>query len=115
MAASRGERERRGAIARRIVGRLAGETDLRASRLAGSGAQGTSDEHSDIDLLNYYEVLPEPAAFDGVLSRMGADRVGDIGSAGPEGFVTTYRLQGIEVQTGGQLLASLEKRLNRIA
>ena len=71
MAAPEGETERRRAIARHLVDRLADETDLRASLLAGSAAQGTSDQHSDIDLLNYYDVLPEPAAFDSVLSGMG--------------------------------------------
>ena len=67
MAAPEGETERRREIARHLVEWLARETDLRASLLAGSAAQGTSDQHSDIDLLNYYEVLPQPAAFDAVL------------------------------------------------
>jgi len=115
MAAPGGETERRRAIARRVVDRLAGETDLTASLLAGSAAQGTSDEHSDIDLLNYYEVLPEPAVFDAVLSRMGAHRMGDIGPPGREGFGASYQLDGIEVQTGGQLVALLEQRLERLA
>jgi len=115
MAPTGGENERRRAIARRVVDRLAAETDLRASLLAGSAAQGTSDEHSDIDLLNYYEALPEPAAFDAVLSGMGADRVGDIGAPGPESFVAGYQLDGVEVQTGGQLIAFLDRRLDRVA
>jgi len=115
MAAPGGESERRQAIARSIVDRLAVETDLRASLLAGSAAQGTSDEHSDIDLLNYYDALPEPAAFDAVLSGMGADRMGDIGPPGRESFIATYRLDGVEVQTGGQLLALLQQRLDRVA
>jgi hypothetical protein len=115
MAAPEGETERRRAIARHLVDRLARETNLTASLLAGSAAQGTSDQHSDIDLLNYYEVLPEAAAFDAVLIGMGADRVGDIGAPGREGFSASYRLDGIEVQTGGQLIALLEQRLERIA
>jgi hypothetical protein len=46
--------------------------------MAGSAAQGTSDEHSDIDLVNYYDSLPDRAHFDGMLRALGAERVGDI-------------------------------------
>lgn len=83
--------------------------------LAGSVAHGTADEHSDIDLLNYYEALPEQTAFDEVLSELGADPVGPLGEPNDSGFAVNYRLDGIEVQTGAQLIDGLERRLRRIA
>jgi hypothetical protein len=109
------ESERRREIAHRIVEGLAARTDLRATLLAGSVAQGTADEHSDIDLLNYYEELPDRQVFDDVLREAGGERIGDISDPGPEGFVARYRVDGIEVQTGGQLISDLEHRLEQIA
>lgn len=109
------ETETRRAIARRVVDLLARHTDLRASMLAGSASQGTSDIHSDVDLINYYEVLPEPAAFDNLMRELDAESLGEIGPPGPEGFAARYRLADIEVQTGGEMIAALEKRLERIA
>jgi hypothetical protein len=109
------ETERRRALANRVVDRLARHTDLRASLLTGSAAQGTSDEHSDIDLLNYYDVLPEPTAFDCVMHELGAELLGQISPPQLEGFASSYRLDGVEVQTGGQLITSLERRLDGVA
>jgi hypothetical protein len=115
MAAPGPETERRRAIARRVVGRLAARTELRASLLAGSAAQGISDEHSDIDLLNYYRELPDQAAFDASMRELGAEPVGAMSPADADGFATFYRIDGIQVQTGAELIASVERRLDRIA
>ncbi len=109
------EAERRRAIARRVAGHLAAHTALSASMLTGSAAEGTSDQHSDVDLLNYYGELPEPARFDQLLIDMGAERMGQISAPSPDGFAVSYRIEGIEVQTGGQLVAGVERRLERLA
>jgi predicted nucleotidyltransferase len=67
--------ERRREIARRVVDQLAAHTDLRAALLAGSAAVGTSDEHSDIDLIMYYDgELPDVATFDTVMRGPSAPR-----------------------------------------
>jgi predicted nucleotidyltransferase len=108
------ESEKRRAIAERIVKGLAARTDLRATLLAGSVAQGSADEHSDIDLLNYYDELPDQETFGDVLREAGGERIGDLGEPRQEGFAVRYRFDGIEVQTGGQLIAGLETRLERI-
>jgi predicted nucleotidyltransferase len=109
------ESEKRREIAERIVKGLAVRTDLRATLLAGSVAQGTADEHSDIDLLNYYAELPDQDTFDEVLREAGGERIGDLGAPRPEGFAVRYRFDGIEVQTGGQLISELTRRLGRVA
>jgi hypothetical protein len=77
-------------------------------------AQGTADEHSDIDLLNYYTELPDQHTFDEVLQEAGGERIGDLGEPRPEGFAVRYRFDGIEVQTGGQLISELNRRLGRV-
>lgn len=94
---------------------MAAETPLRASLLAGSAAQGTSDEHSDIDLLNYYDELPDPAHFQDALVGLGATPTGDIGTPTAEAFVARYDIEGIELQTGGQLVAGMERRVEQMA
>jgi len=107
--------ERRREIARRIVDQLAAHTDLRASLLAGSAAVGTSDDHSDIDLINYYDgELPEVATFDTVMRGLGAEAGGLINPPGPDGFGTRYQIEGVEVQTGPSPIAGIEERLTRI-
>jgi hypothetical protein len=115
MASPGPETERRLAIARRVVGRLAARTELRASLLAGSAAQGTSDEHSDIDLLNYYRELPDQATFDASMRELRAEPMGAPSPADADGFTAFYRVDGVQVQTGAELVTSLEQRLDRIA
>ena len=101
-------------LARRIVGGLAERTELRASLLAGSVARGTADEHSDIDLLNYYDDLPDRELFESVLRDVGGKRIGDLGGGGGESFAVRYRFEGVEVQTGGELVSDLDRRLVKI-
>lgn len=106
--------DKRRGIARRIVGGLASRTELRASLLAGSVARGIADEHSDIDLLNYYDDLPDRDQFETVLRDLGSERIGDLGDAGGESFAVRYRFEGVEVQTGGALISDVEHRLEKI-
>lgn len=65
--------------------------------------------------MNYYDALPERAAFDEVLRTVGAEPAGPIGEPGPEGFVARYNASGVEVQTGAALVSDMEARLDRIA
>jgi hypothetical protein len=83
--------------------------------LAGSAAQGTCDEHSDIDLLNYYRELPDQARFDAAMRELGAAPLGALAPADADGFTAFYLMDGVQVQTGAELVASLERRLDRIA
>ena len=109
------ESEHRRAVASRVVEALARRTDLRATLLAGSAALGISDEHSDIDLLNFYDTLPDQATFDATLREAGAELKAQISPPGPDGFVARYDVDGIELQTGGELISFIERRLDRIA
>jgi hypothetical protein len=98
-----------------VVERLAARTDLRATLLVGSAALGISDEQSDIDLLNFYEILPDQAVFDAAVREAGAQLKGQITPPRPEGFVARYDVEGIELQTGGELVSFIERRLDAIA
>jgi predicted nucleotidyltransferase len=109
-----GANEKRREIAERVVEGLAARTDLRAALLAGSVARGMADEHSDIDLLNYYDELPDQERFGQVMRDAGGERIGDLGHPRPEGFGVRYRFDGIEVQSGVQLISDLDRRLGRI-
>jgi hypothetical protein len=97
------------------VVRLAANTELKASILTGSVAMGAADEHSDIDLLNYYDSLPPRSTFDAVLRDLGSVRMGSLAEPREEGFAMSYRIDGVEVQTGAQLISATEDRLRRIA
>jgi len=59
--------------------------------------------------------LPDQAAFDAALSEVGAQLKGQISPPGPEGFVARYDIEGIELQTGGEVIAFIERRLDRIS
>jgi hypothetical protein len=106
---------RRREIAGRIVDQLAAHTDLSAALLAGSAAMGTSDDHSDIDLITYYGGdLPDVPMFDTVMRGLGAEPAGLINPPGPHGFGARYLVEGIEVQTGPNPIEGIEARLMRI-
>ena len=107
--------EKRLGLARRVADHLAANTELTVSLLTGSVAQGTCDDASDIDLLNYYETLPERARFDEVLAEVGARLTGELSPPGAPEFAARYDLAGIELQSGAQRTSSLEATLDRIA
>ena len=102
-------------IARRVIDELAARTAIRAALLAGSAGTGRSDDHSDIDLITYYEgEMPDVATFDGLLRNVGANPIGLISPPGPEGFAARYQIEGIELQSGPTSVSSLEERLSHI-
>jgi len=107
--------EKRRALADRVVAHLAAHTELKATLLTGSVAQGTCDDRSDIDLLNYYETLPERSAFDRLLGELGAQLGRELSPPGAAEFVAGYQIEGVELQTGAQLTRTLEASIDRIA
>ncbi len=102
------------ALADRVAGALVAATAPRAVLLAGSAGEGTADRLSDLDLMVYYERLPDPAAFRAVLAGLGAEQVAPIGPETQEFFADSYLLDGVEVQTGGTAVAEVERALDRV-
>ena len=105
--------KRRG-IARRVVDGLVARSDLKASLLTGSVAQGSADEHSDVDLLNYYLVLPPPGEFSSWIEEAGGELIRDLGTPDEDGFLAAYLVDGVQVQTGAQTVGSIDRELERI-
>jgi hypothetical protein len=60
-------------------------------------------------------VVPAPSSFDRALDELGAKTTGVINPPGRDGFANRYTIEGIELQTGGTPVASIDDRLNRIA
>jgi hypothetical protein len=105
----------RRAIALRVVEQLAARTELRASLLTGSVAAESCDDRSDIDLLNYYDRLPSRTEFDALLAELGGRLTRELSPPGAAEFVAGYDVEGVELQTGAGLVASLEATIDRIA
>jgi hypothetical protein len=102
------------ALAHRILGVLVPRTTPRAVLLAGSAGEGTADHFSDLDLIVYYDRLPDPAAFRGLLAEVGAERLQASGQETEESFADKYRLDGVVVETGGTTLARLEQHIEQV-
>lgn len=101
-------------LARRVVAAVAPATGAVGALLAGSAAEGGADRFSDIDLLFYYERMPEPAAFRRLLDDLGAAYLLPIGEPGEEFFADAYLMDGVQVQTGGSAVAHVERQMERV-
>ena len=103
------ESERRRELARRVAEAVA---PLRPAAvvLVGSAAEGLCDADSDIDLLQYYDRLPDRQAFLATLAGAGAEWFAPL-SDGATGFADRYRIDGIELQTGATLSSRIEQLL----
>lgn len=101
-------------LARTIVEAVAPPTGAVAALLAGSAADGSADRFSDVDLILYYERLPEPAAFRLRLAGLGAEHLMPIGEPTEEFFIDAYRMDGVQVQTGGSVVGAVERRIDQV-
>lgn len=101
-------------LAGRITDALAAGTQPRAALLAGSAAEGHADRFSDIDLMLYYERLPDRTVFRSLLDRLGARGRPEPGQATPQSFVEAFSLDGVEVQAGASTMAGVERRLDAV-
>ncbi len=112
--AEKSEVRKRRDIAQRVVEHLVVSSDLKAALLTGSVAVGTADEHSDVDLLNYYDALPTPDEFTVWIEQAGGELMRNLGPPDADGFVAGYFIDGVQVQTGAQTTASIDRELKRI-
>jgi predicted nucleotidyltransferase len=101
-------------LAHRIVAAVVPSTGAAGALLTGSAGEGSADRFSDLDLLFYYERLPEPAAFRQVLDGLGAAYLLPIGEATEESFADAYLMDGVQVQTGGSAVSNVERQLDRV-
>lgn len=100
---------RRQAIAEQIVQAFDRHAPPRAVLLPGSAGAGTADDHSDLDLLAYYDRLPDPAAVAAWRVALG---VVDPASARDTGWSDTFTIEGVECQVAGTLVPATERSVS---
>ena len=97
------------ALARRLAGEHESLPGARAALLTGSAAQGISDFYSDIDLILYYDALPE--SFPLVETY---PPIWEIGSAESGAVMRAHRIDGVECQLVHSTLASLDAQFRAV-
>jgi predicted nucleotidyltransferase len=102
------------ALARRIVDVHVEETRPQAALLVGSAAAGVADRFSDLDLILYYDELPPEAAIERARERLGGRDLRVTHERSEEGYVESFRLEGVECQVGFAPTAMWERELERI-
>jgi hypothetical protein len=98
------------AIAERIVDALDRHARPRAVLLAGSAGEGFADELSDLDLIAYYDRLPPLGAIRAWRKEVGIALPGARVARG-RFWVDFWKIDGVECQGGGTVVAVVEKHL----
>jgi Nucleotidyltransferase domain len=112
-AARSGPAARVRALAGRITEAYLEHTRPRAVLLAGSAATGEVDGYSDVDLLLYYDALPDEIELERARGEFGAERY--VGTEWPgEGFSERYDVTGIHCQLGHVLIEPWEREVDRV-
>ena len=96
----------RRAIATRIVQVFDRHVPPRAALLPGSAGDGSADEYSDLDLIAYYDRLPDPTE---VEAWRAALEVPEPAPMLDSGWSDTFTLGGVECQAGGMLVAAVDE------
>jgi hypothetical protein len=105
---------RRRVLARRLAAGIVGAGfEPAAILLGGSAAEGISDQDSDIDLICYFDAVPDRGRFQAVLSEAGASFT-HASFEGEAGFSDSYDIEGVELQTGGTRTARIEVLLDEV-
>lgn len=85
----------------------------RAILLTGSVAEGGSDEHSDIDLITYFDELPSLDQIQGVRQETGSTDIHELGKT--EGaFGEDYYLDGVQCQVLYTTIRAWEQEMNSV-
>ena len=102
-------------IARRVLSAYAELPGVACAAVTGSVAEGCADEHSDIDMTVYYDVLPPADAIAGVRTRLGVpDLLWSMGEHGEDGFIHSYLVDGVECQVGQTTVRQWESEIESV-
>jgi hypothetical protein len=104
---------RRVAIAGRIVHALERHAPPRAILLPGSVGEGRADDYSDLDLIAYYDQLPERAALAELRSALGIP----LSQPDPRpeaGWSDRFTIDGVECEAGGLLVPATERYVSEL-
>jgi hypothetical protein len=102
------------AMPRRLAERLGAlaveHTRPRAILLSGSAARGDADAYSDVDLILYYDALPDEMGREAIRTAAGGGESQVLG-ASETGFVEQYVVEGTYCQLGHVTVAGWEQEL----
>ena len=76
--------------------------------LAGSAGEGIADAESNIDLIAFYDVMPASAAVRAWRAEVGVGET-RAGRLRKSGWLDMWPIDGAECQSGGILIAHVEK------
>jgi hypothetical protein len=102
------------ALADRLVATYLELTHPDAALLGGSVASGETDEHSDVDLLLYYDELPGDEDVEAARERLGGTDLRWIAPRSEEGLLEQFVVDGIHCQIGHLAVAALEADVARL-
>jgi hypothetical protein len=108
------------ALGRRVALCHVGRGDPRAALLVGSAATGDADTYSDLDLLVYYDQVPQDDAVAettrelGPRSYRGTPWSDESGEPDERGYSERYTLDGIECQVGHMSVGAFEREIARV-
>ena len=102
------------ALADRVFATFRRHTRPDAALLAGSVAGGATDEHSDVDLLLYYEVLPSDEAIAAAREELGGADLKTIAPRSEAGVIEQFDVDGVPCQVGHIAFADVEGDIRRL-
>jgi hypothetical protein len=105
--------ERLGRLAEALAAAYVEHCRPRAILLVGSGATGVVDGFSDVDMILYYDAVPEERERAGARAHVGAERITGTDWPG-EGYSERYWTDGIHCQLGHALIEPWEGEIARV-
>lgn len=101
-------------LARRAAGAIVDAgLDPAVIFIGGSVAEGIAGEGSDIDLICYFDEVPDRSRFQAALAGVGAVLTRP-SFEGETGFSDSYEIEGVELQTGGTRTQRIESLLDEV-
>jgi hypothetical protein len=82
---------------------------VRAAMVTGSVALGVSDHYSDIDMMIYYDALPDDEALLATRLRNGGEEIWRVDNRAEGELMESYRVLGVECQIAHATIAAWER------
>jgi predicted nucleotidyltransferase len=100
-------------VADKVAMACIGHAKPRAVLLTGSVAEGRSDEHSDIDLITYFDELPSLDQIQAVRQEIGSTDFRELGRS-EEAFGEDYYFESIQCQVLYTTIRAWEQEMNSV-
>lgn len=106
--------ERLQSLARELAGVYLEHTRPRAILLTGSAAAGEADLYSDLDLILYYDALPDESAFAAAREAVGAREADLFAPATETTYPEYYYRDGVQCQVEHEMISAWEAELRTV-